>query len=215
MNFLQKHRQSFLDNWYSVDSKLLFIVICLLYFASYFLKRLFVYDEIAAFEVLQERGEMWIMDLFIGLEYLVVPIYIAWKFTLTAFIIWVGCFMFGYKLTYAQLWKMVMVMELVFIFPEILKVIWFTVFVGDPNYHDVVAFYPLSLINLFDYEKLDPRWIYPLKAINVFEGIYWLMLTAGVLWLSNKKLKISTYIILSSYGLFFMLWIGYYLIAYR
>ncbi len=215
MQLIQKYRQSFLDQWFSVDSKLFFLIVCLLYFTSFFLKRLFVYDEIAAFEVLQERGEMWIMELFFGLEYLVVPIYLAWKFTLTAFIIWVGSFMFGYKLTFSELWKMVMIMELVFIIPELGKVLWFLVSAGDPNYHDVVAFYPLSLINLFDYESLNTRWIYPLKAINVFEAVYWFFLMTGIFWLSNKKWKISVFIVLSSYGLFFFLWLIYYLLAYR
>lgn len=212
---LKKHRAAFIDNWYSIDGKAYFIVLCLFYFAAFFLKRMFVIDGIAAFEVLQDRGEMWVMNLFFGLQYLTVPLFLAWKFTITAFMLWVGCFLFGYRITYSQLWKMVMIMELVFIIPELLKVFWFTLFETDPSYQDVVAFYPLSLVNFFDYQSLSERWSYPLKALNLFEIGYWLLLVSGVYWLSNKKLKISVYIVLSSYVLFFILWIGYYLMAYR
>jgi len=212
---LKKYRHPFLENWYSLDTKVFFIILCLLYFSVFFLKQMFVFDGIAAFEILQERGEMWIMNMFFGLQYLSIPVFLLWKFTLIAFILWVGCFLFGYRVTYSQLWKMVMIMEIIFIIPELLKVGWFTLIATDPLYQDVVAFYPLSMINLFNYENLNPRWVYPLKALNVFEIAYWGLLMAGVYWLSNKKLKISVYIVLSSYVLFFCLWLVYFLLAYR
>lgn len=215
INWLKKNRATFLEDWYGQNSLAFFIIVCLLYFGAYMIKRMFILDGIAAFEILQDRGEVWVMDLIFGLQYLSIPIFLAWKFTIAAFLLWTGCFMFGYRVTYAQLWKMVMVMELIFIVPELLKVIWFTLFVADPSYQDFTAFYPLSLINLVNYESLDPRWIYPLKAVNIFEIVYWGLLIAGVYWLSNKKLKISVLIVTSSYTLFFLLWLVYFLLAYR
>lgn len=215
MNWLTNYRERFLEDWYSVNGKAFFVVLCLLYFAALLIKRMFIIDSIAAFEILQQRGEMWIMDLFFGLQYFSVPLFLAWKFTLTAFILWTGCFLFGYRVTYVQLWKMVMIMELVFIIPELLKVIWFTTFDTDPTYHDYVAFYPFSLMNLVDYHQLSDRWHYPLKALNVFEGVYWLLLVAGIYWLSNKKLRVSAWIVASSYVLFFFIWLGYYLVVFK
>ncbi len=213
IKWLTKHREKYIEDWQSQNGIAFFTVLCLLYFASLIIKRMFIIDSIAAFEILQERGEMWIMDLFLGMQYLGVPFFLAWKFTLTSLILWIGCFMFGYRITYAQLWKMVMIMELVFIVPELLKVAWFTLVKTDPTYHDYVAFYPLSLINFFSYENLNPDWHYPLKALNAFELIYWCLLIVGIFWLSNKNLKISALITLSSYILFFLLWLGYYLIV--
>lgn len=212
---LRKYRTSFLEDWFSLNGPAYFAILCLLYFAAFLIKRLFILDSIAAFEILQERGEMWVMDIFFGLQYLSVPVFLAWKFTITSFLLWVGCFLFGYRITYAQLWKMVMLMELVFIIPELLKVVWFTVFQTDPTYHDYVAYYPLSLINFFDYQQLADKWHYPLKALNAFEGIYWAALIAGIYWLSNKKLSISAVIVSVSYVFLFLVWIGYYLIVYK
>ena len=215
MNWITKGREKFIEDWYSIDGKAFFIVLCLLYFAAFFIKGTFIIDGIAAFEILQERGEMWIMNLFFGLQYFSVPIFLAWKFTLTAFIIWVGCFLFGYRVTYAQLWKMVMIMELTFVVPELLKVLWFTVFETDPNYDDYVAYYPASLMNFFNYETLDAKFHYPFKALNLFEVIYWGLLICGVYWLSNKKLSTSAIIVCASYILFFLIWIGYFIIVYK
>lgn len=215
MNWLMSYRDRFMEEWFSINGKAFFVVLCLLYFAAFLIKRMFIIDSIAAFEILQERGEMWLMDLFFGLQYLSVPVFLAWKFTITAFILWTGCFLFGYRVTYAQLWKLVMIMELVFVIPELLKVVWFTLFETDPTYHDYLAYYPLSLMNFFNYHQLADQWHYPLKALNLFEIFYWLLLTAGIFWLSKKKLKISAMIVASSYVLFFFLWLGYYLIVYK
>lgn len=215
MNWIKSARGKFIEDWYSLDGKVFFVVLCMLYFSTFLIKRMFIIDNIAAFEILQERGEMWIMNLFFGLQYFSVPIFLAWKFTLTAFLLWVGCFLFGYRVTYAQLWKMVMIMEITFIIPELLKVVWFTFFETDPNYHDYAAYYPLSLINLVDYQSIDMKWHYPLKALNVFELCYWGLLVCGVYWLSNKKLNISLAIVSCSYVLFFLIWVGYYLIVYK
>ena len=40
-------------------------------------------------------------------------------------------------------------------------------------------FYPLSILNLLDVNKI-PQWsIYSFQQLNVFEGVYWLVLTYG------------------------------------
>lgn len=204
-----------MDDWYSMNPVGFFLILCLIYGCMFFIKRLFILNEIAAFEIMQERGEMWIMDLFLNLQYLSIPLFLAWKFTITSFTVWVGCFLFGYRITFAQLWKLIMILELVFIIPEILKIFWFTMFQTDPDYQDVIAFYPLSLINLFDYQSLNPKWLYPLKSLNVFEILYWGLLIAGIYWVSGKKLNQARNIVLSSYVLFFLLWLAYFIMAYR
>ena len=104
MYWLKKQRNNYLDNWYSVNGVSFFIVLSIIYIILFLLKRMLIIDGIAAFEILQERGEMWVFDLFFGLKYISIPVFLAWKFTLTTFLIWVGCFMFGYRLTFSQLW---------------------------------------------------------------------------------------------------------------
>lgn len=215
MEGLIKYRKDFFEDWYQFDSKLFFVILCVLYLLVYILKRTFVIADIAAFEILQERGEMWIFDLFFGFQYVSVPFFIAWRITMTSFLLWVGCFMFGYRLTYRELWRWTMFAELIFLVPEFLKLIWFMMSAGDPVYQDIVAFYPLSLINLVDYTSVDSMFHYPLKALNIFEIIYWYVLMIGIYFLSKKKWNISVLIVSSSYILFFLLWLVYYLMVYR
>ncbi|MFT4738985.1 MAG: hypothetical protein ACI8QD_001344 [Cyclobacteriaceae bacterium] len=215
MKSIIKYRETFFENWYQFDSKFFFVILCILYLLILLLKRTFVIADIAAFEVLQDRGEMWVFDLFFGLQYLTVPFFIAWRITLTSFVVWVGCFMFGYRITYAQLWRWVMFAELVFIIPEFLKLFWFILSSNDPNYQDIVAFYPLSLINLIDYQNVGSAFHYPLKALNIFEVLYWYVLMIGVYFLSGKEWKQSVLIVSSTYILFFFVWLGYYMIVYK
>lgn len=211
---LSRYRKQFLEEWFNFNTVGLFVIICLTYIALLLVKRIFIIDSIAAFEVLNERGDIWVFDLIYSIQYLSVPLFLAWKWTWTTLTLWIGCFMFGYRLHFNQLWKMVMLAEVVFFLPDIAKLLWFTTFFSDPDYNDYMAFYPFSLINLVDYTQIAPNWIYPLKSVNIFELVYWPVLTFGIYFLSGKKLKISAYIVLSTYVLFFFIWLVFYAIVY-
>ena len=203
-----------MSTWYNFNVPVFFVLLCFLYIALLLLKRWFIIDSIAAFEILQERGEFWVVDLLLGLEYLSVPFFLIWKFLFTTFLLWIGCFMFGYRLTFAMLWKWVMFAELIFLLPEALKVVWFTTWAPEPDFNEYRAFYPLSLMNFFDFRELPGRWHYPFKTLNVFEALYTFSLIAGVFVLSGKKYSISTYVVLSSYVLGMVCWLAFYLIVY-
>ncbi|MEP0984461.1 hypothetical protein [Ekhidna sp.] len=211
---LTKYRKRFIEEWFEFNGTGMFLIICLTYIALLFVKRVFIIDSIAAFEILNERGDIWVFDILYAVQYLSVPIFLAWKWTWTTLTIWIGSFMFGYRLHFNQLWKMVMLAEIVFFLPEIVKVLWFTLFYTDPDYNDYMAFYPFSLINLVDYTQINPKWHYPLKSINIFELLYWPVLVLGIYFLSGKKLIISSYIILSTYVLFFFVWLLFYAAVY-
>ena len=209
-----KYRKEFIDNWFSFSIPGMFIIICLVYIALLFVKRIFIIDSIAAFEVLNERGDIWVFDIIYSIQYLSVPLFLAWKWSWTTLTLWIGSFMFGYRLHFNQLWKMVMLAEIVFFLPEVSKVIWFSLFYTDPSYFDYLAFYPFSIINLLDYTEIAPNWVYPLKSLNFFELLYWPVLIFGIYFLSGKKLKTASYIVLSTYVLFFFIWLGFYVLVY-
>lgn len=211
---LAKYRKRFLEDWFDFNFPAMFIVVCLVYIALLFVKRIYIIDTIAAFEVMNENGNIWVFDILYKIQYVSVPIFLAWKFTWTTLCLWIGCFMFGYRLHFNQLWKLVMFLELLFFVPEICKILYYSLFYSDPNYQDYIAFYPFSLINLVDYTSLASQYHYPLKSINIFEILYWPLLTLGIYFLSGKKLKISAYIVLSTYVLFFFIWLLFYISVY-
>lgn len=200
---------------FAIDKKLLFILLCLITLLLLYVKKSFIENETAAFEFLQDRPEGAILKAVSTLQFVSVPLVYLWKFTVIAFVIWIGCFMYGYRITYSQCWGVVMGAEFIFFIPEVLKIMWFLTIETDPSYTDIGAFYPLSLMHFFDYYSIEPRWAYPLRAINVFEVVYWFLLVAGIHHYALKEKKTVWYIVVSSYILIFALWLIFYVIVYK
>jgi hypothetical protein len=203
------------DEFSAIDKRLFFVFLCLITFLLLYIKKSFIESQIAAFEILEQRGEMGFYHAINALQYFSIPIVYLYKFTVIAFILWVGCFMFGYKVFYSKIWQLVMFAECIFFGAEFLKIGWFVYIETDPEIWDVRAFYPLSLINLFDFREVPDAWQYPLKAINLFEVLYWVILVYGIQYLSRKRFDISLYIVLTSYVFWFFLWLIFFVLIYK
>lgn len=203
------------NSLYETDKRLAFLLLCLLTFLLLFTKKNFIESETAVFEFLQDRPEGSFLQIFTTIQYLTIPLVYLWKFTIISFVIWVGCFMFGYKVTYSNCWSIVLISEFIFIIPELIKIIWFMFIDTDPNYNTVLNFYPLAAINLFDVEQLQKRFVYPLKALNLFEVVYWVALVYGVQAFAKKNRTTAVFIVASSYILLFLLWLVFYSIVYN
>lgn len=192
-----------------------FFLLCLLTFLLLFIKKNFIEYEITAFQILDERGQMGMFKAISALQYLSIPLIYLVKFTFIGFFIWVGCFGFGYRVTYAACWHIVMVSEIVFVLPEIVKIFWFLFVETDPNFAQVRAFYPLSLMNFFNFENVADKWHYPLKSLNLFEIVYWLFIIAGIYVKSQKLYRQSVIIGIFGYILPFTFWLWYYTVVYK
>lgn len=210
---MQTHSDS--KSLFSADKKLTFLLLCVSTFLLLYVKVAFLENETAAFEFLADRPEGGLLQLIAALKFVSVPLIYLWKFTVIGFVIWVGCFLFGYRVTFSQCWGIAIVAEYVFLIPEILKIGWFLFFVPDPTYNDIRGFYPLSLMNLFDYYEMDKRYAYPLRALNLFEPIYWLALVNGVHFFARKEKSVAWFIVLGSYVLLFFLWLWFYIAVYK
>jgi hypothetical protein len=203
---------------FSSDKKLTFIILCLISVFLLYVKKSFIENETAAFEFLQDRPEGMILRMISALQFFSIPFIYLWKFTVLGFVLWVGCFLFGYRITFSQCWSVVMAAEFIFILPELLKIGWFLFVKTDPTLREVQAFYPLSLMNFFDYTLIDKRYAYPLRAISVFEVLYVLMMVKGVNFYSfrvHKQQNATWWIVSSSYILIFLLWLVFYIVVYK
>jgi hypothetical protein len=202
-------------SFFAADKRLLFILLCLITLLLLYLKITLIENETAAFEFLQDRPEGMVLQVISTIKFLSIPLVYLWKFTVIAFVIWVGCFMFGYRVTYSQCWGVVIGAEYIFLVPEILKVLWFLFVETDPTYNDISGFYPLSLMHFVDYDAIDKRWAYPLRALNIFEVFYWLFLVEGIHHYARKDKKYVWIIVVCSYILIFFLWLLFYSIVYK
>lgn len=200
---------------FAANKKLLFILLCLASLLLLYIKISFIENETAAFEFLQDRPEGGILQWLNVLKFFSIPFVYLWKFTVIAFVLWVGCFLFGFRVTYAQCWGVVIGAEFVFLLPEVVKIIWFMIIVPDPDYYEIRQFYPLSLMNFFDYTTIDKKWAYPLRALNAFEIMYWFVLVNGINFHARKDKKTMWLIVSCSYILIFFLWLAFYVIVYK
>lgn len=200
---------------FGADKKLTFILLCLSTYALLYIKIVFIENETAAFQFLEDRPEGSLFQLLNTVRAVTVPLVYLWKFTVIGFVVWVGCFLFGYRVSFSQAWSLTVVSEFIFLLPEVVKIIWFMTVETDPSYDRVSGFYPLSLMNFFDYYEVSKRYRYPLRALNLFEVFYWFTLVAGVHFFARKEKKIAVYIILGSYVLLFLLWLAFYILVYK
>lgn len=212
MNISPEHETK---SFFATDKRLLFVLLCLATLLLLFVKISFIENETAAFEFLQDRPEGAVLKIISTLKYLSIPFVYLWKFTVIAFVVWVGCFMFGYRVSYAQCWGIVLTAEYIFLIPEVLKILWFMTIHTDPTYNDIGSFYPLSLMHFFDYYSIDKRWAYPLRALNLFEIAYWFLLVEGIHHAVRKDKKYVWFIVSCSYILIFFIWLLFYVVVYK
>ena len=200
---------------FGADKKLLFVLLCVFTILLLYIKISFIENETAAFEFLMDQPQGAVLRIINGLQFFSIPLVYLWKFTVIAFVIWIGCFLFGYRVSYTQCWSIVLTAEFVFLIPEVLKILWFMTVETDPTIHDIRAFYPFSLMHFFDYYSLDKRWAYPLRALNLFEVVYWFVLVYGVHYFAKKDRKVAGWIVVCSYVLIFFLWLWFYVVVYK
>lgn len=203
------------NSLFATDKKLTFIILCLLSILLLYIKKSFIENETAAFEFLQDRPEGAVLRIISALQFFSIPLIYLWKFTVIGFVVWVGCFTFGFRITFSQCWSVVMAAEFIFIIPELLKIIWFMFIETDPTLPEIRAFYPLSLMNFFDFETLEKRYAYPLRAMSVFEFFYVLILVNGVHYYAKRQKQAAWWIVTTSYLLIFLLWLVFYIIVYK
>src|SRR5690606_11527437 len=196
------------------DKRLFFVLIVVLFVVIRYLTNDLILQSIPGYRELEKDGSFSYFHLFNTLDYIWTPFSLMWKFTLTAFTIWIGAFMGGYKLSFRSLWKFAMIGEIVFVFPELIRLLWFLLDTPE-DFLTIQNFHPLSLFSLVDPERVEPRYHYPLGALNLFEVVYWFILALGVHTISKRSLSTCLAIVLCSYTFCFLLWLAFYIIVYK
>lgn len=199
---------------FSVPKRQTFILLCLATLTVLYVKKSMIENETVAFEFLADQPEGSFLYVRSALQYFSIPLIYLWKFTALGFVIWIGCFLFGYRVTYAQCWGIVLVAEFVFLIPELIKVIWFLTVQSETTIFEIQAFYPLSVMNLVDYQELPTRYAYPFKALNLFEPLYWYGVALGIKHFARRGLKPAWTIVLAFYVPVFLMWLAFYMIVY-
>ncbi|MDF2158211.1 sulfate ABC transporter permease [Algoriphagus sp. CAU 1675] len=197
------------------DKRLYFLVLVLLFILIRYLTNALIIESIPDSENLDAKGELMIFHVFNTLDYIWTPFALLLKFTVIAFLFWVGGFFLGYKLSFKELWQFALVAEFVFLFPELIR---FLVFIGtnsNVTFTEIMEYRPFSLLALFGPENLEDRYHYAFGTLNLFELAYGYIWVLGFHAISNRPLRESIFAVLLSYFLPLAIWLSWYIIVYR
>ncbi|WP_338228204.1 hypothetical protein [Algoriphagus taiwanensis] len=122
-----------------------------------------------------------------------------------AMLIYLGLYLAKYEISYKKVFGVVLISEFVFFIPLLIKIIWFSF--HPVSMEAVRLFSPLSLFSLFDPESLQEWLFYPLKVLNIFEVIYWILLAFLLAKYLKSSLDSMLKIVLGYYVSFFFCWV--------
>jgi hypothetical protein len=204
-----------IDEYFDFDKRLFFFIVVLVFVIIRFVTNDLILQSIPGYEQLADDGTFLFFYVFNVLGYLWTPFALLWKFTLTAFILWIGGFAFGYRVSFKKLWQYIMVIELIFILPELIKMLYFMTLPESVNYKEIRDFYPLSAFSLFSGEDTESKYRYPLQVLNIFEFLYIYLLILVFHTVSKRSIRQSTWVVLSVYIPVLLAWLGFYILVYK
>ena len=167
------------------------------------------YEQIEEFIA---RGKQWEW-----LSYVLIPLIYLIKFSLVALVLSLGLWLVTGRYEFKRLFGVAIVAESVFLLPIVIKIFWFLFVQTGYTLQDLQFFYPLSALNLFDYQSLEPWLVYPLQVLNVFEVAYWVVLAYGVSQAPRPPMGEKIYsldlnqafgLVAASYGTGLVVWVA-------
>lgn len=141
-------------------------------------------------------------------SYIFIPILLVIKIAMVSAVLDIGCFLFGKEIKYRRIFNLVTKAEFIFLLATIIKITWFYFYHFNLTLLEIQYFYPLSIVNLINYNSLEPWFIYPLQLLNLFELVYWIILSYSL----DKEFKfcedqhVGIKIVANSYGVGLIIW---------
>ena len=197
------------------DKRLFFVLLIGIFLTIRYLTNALILETIPDSERLDAQGDLMFFHIFNTLNYIWTPFALLWKFTVIAFLFWSIGLTIGYKVKFKVLWQFALVAEFIFIFPELLRLLWYINPTGSVSYLEIQNFEPLSSLWLIGPENLEEKFHYPLSVINVFELLYGMAWVLGFHALSRRSIKESIPVVLLSYFLPLLLWLAFYTASFR
>ena len=193
---------------------LVLLILVGIVFLNYSLNTILNIDDLILNSISDKLSQKYILEYIDSrakwqwLGYALLPFLLLIKISIIAAILDIGCFFFGKEIKYKTLFKIVVKAEFVFLLVIVFKTVWFYFIQTDYTLEDLQYFYPLSVLQVFGYEGLEPWFIYPLQVVNLFELCYWLLLGYGLSKALKRSVDYAMGIVASSYGVGLLIWVG-------
>ncbi|MFC5625164.1 hypothetical protein [Algoriphagus winogradskyi] len=206
-----ENKTIFYINLYYKNSIFIFFQTCFLFLLFHFIiDRLYFTDEVFFahyYDVYSTTKLNHLIELrhkWYWVSYVIFPFLFLVKCIIPAAIIYLGMYIDKMEVSFSSVFKVVVISQLVFIIPEIIKLVWFNY---NPISMDALrSFHPFSLYSLFDPILLQEWLKYPFKILSLFEVLYWF---AIALFLSNflkRGFDEMLKIVVVYYGSFLFCW---------
>lgn len=143
-----------------------------------------------------------------------VPLVVLLRASYTTLFLFIGVFFTEMKVNIASIFKVSLLADFIYIIAAVLRLLILILFKEVSTFGDL-SFQPLSLINLFDVERLELFVVYPLSLLNIFELIYFLLLAFFLRSiLADYNVKTIGYgkslaMVTLSYGGGLLLWVAF------
>jgi hypothetical protein len=180
-----------------------------------YLTNTFILEAIPNYQELEAKGDFMFFHIFSFANYLWTPFGLLWKFTVIAFLFWVGGFIVGFKVPYKELWQFALIAEFVFVLPELIRLLVYLAPDSGVSYLEIQEYRPLSLLQLLGPENIDKQYQYALASINIFEVIYGIVWMYGFHMISRRSMGESALVTLVSYFFPLAIWLTWYVMVYR
>lgn len=197
------------------DKRIFFLVLVLVFLTIRYFTNILILESIPEFERLDAQGDLMFFHIFNALNYVWTPFAFLWKFTVIAFLFWSIGLMIGYKADYKELWKFALVAEMIFILPELLRLLIYINPDSSVTYLEIQNFEPLSALWVVGPDNIEEKYQYPLSVLNLFELLYGIFWVYGFHMISRRSLQESTLVVILAYFLPLLIWLGFYIGAYR
>lgn len=198
----------------------IFLSIVFFYVLIFWLNKTYILPESKLIELLSKNYSSELINGYIDyqrkwkwLNYIMIPIVYIVKILLVAFCLnFIKLFYLPglEKIKFSDLVFIVMLAEFVFIVAGFFKFINFYWIDTGYSLEEVQTYYPISLVNLREYISTE-KWLnYPLQLVNLFELVYWGVLSWGIWELSDKKISFlkSFGLVTVTYGIALLFWVG-------
>lgn len=193
----------------------IFFVLIVVYFLLIWVSQEFVYTNTIYYRSYSGTLTQQSIEGMLGFQtrywwvgYVFIPIILILKFTFTAICISIGATFSLAEFKFKDIFKTVMLAEVVFIVAQIIFMVILYMHLDDITLQNIGGYYPLSALSIIGIENVNAQWaIYPLQTANFFEVFYVVVIS----WLLSREWESDFFgslnIIIPSYGIGLLLWV--------
>lgn len=151
-------------------------------------------------QIIKTQANLFVIGLFF------IPIIQSLKFFFIAGLLMVGIILREIRVSFSDLFKIVLISEPIFFIPQLCKICWFSFFKTDFQLSELINFYPFSLGNIVLSHSDNSSLISAINSFNLFEIAYWFILAQNCNKLIFNDYSKSLMFVLKFYVIGFLVW---------